>query len=181
MYLGNFKKGQTIVYRFNTRALDQSPITFSGSPSIEVFKNSVTESTDGVTLSVDYDGVTGLNSVTITTASDGTFYDVGNDFDIVIASGTVDGVSVVGTKVATFSLENRFLNQTLSEIGQGSPSASASLVDMIRYLYKSWRNKKTQTASQYSLFADDGTTVDQKATVSDDGTTTTIGEIGTGP
>lgn len=181
MYLGNFKKGQTIVYRFNTRNLDQSAATLSGSPAIEVYKNSVTESTAGISLDVDYDGVTGLNSVTITTASDGTFYDIGNDFDIVIASGTVDGISVVGTRLATFSIENRFLNQTLSEIGQGSPSANASLVDMIRYLYKSWRNKKTQTSSQYSLFADDGTTIDQKATVSDDGTTTTIGEIGSGP
>jgi hypothetical protein len=32
-----------------------------------------------------------------------------------------------------------------------------------------------------SLFADDASTVDQKSTVSDDGTTYTAGEIATGP
>ena len=49
------------------------------------------------------------------------------------------------------------------------------------YLYKAWRNKKTQTATTFSLFDDAGTTVDHKSTVSDDGTTATIGEIATGP
>jgi len=70
---------------------------------------------------------------------------------------------------------------TYAEPGQGVPSATATLAAKINYLFKAWRNKKTQTSAQYSLFADDGTTVDQKATVGDDGTTTTIGEITTGP
>jgi len=51
----------------------------------------------------------------------------------------------------------------------------------IDWLYKAWRNKKTQTATTLSLFADDASTVDTKSTVSDDGTTTTIGEMATGP
>jgi hypothetical protein len=89
-------------------------------------------------------------------------------------------LSGITIKTAT-DIENALLASYTSEIGQSAPPANASLVTMIRYLYKAWRNKKTQTASQYSLFADDGVTVDQKATVSDDGTTTTIGEIGTGP
>lgn len=66
------------------------------------------------------------------------------------------------------------------EPGQGAPPASASLALKIDYLYKALRNKKTQTASEYKLFADDGSTVDQKATVSSDGTTTTVGELATG-
>jgi hypothetical protein len=73
------------------------------------------------------------------------------------------------------------LNNAQTEIGQGAPAATAPLKDMIRYLYKAWRNRVTQTASTYSLFADDTTTVDQKAVVSNDGTTFTRGEIGTGP
>jgi hypothetical protein len=73
------------------------------------------------------------------------------------------------------------LNNAQTEIGQGAPAATAPLKDMIRYLYKGWRNRVTQTASTYSLFADDTTTVDQKAVVSNDGTTFTRGEIGTGP
>jgi hypothetical protein len=179
--IGNFKAGSTIRHRFNTRKLNGTPITFGGSPAISIFKDSVTESTAGVTINLDYDGIVGLHEVVINTSLDTDFYVVGKDYDIIVTSGTVDSISVVGQKLGTFSLENRFINSTLSEIGQGNPSANASLVDMVRYLYKAWRNRKTQTASQYSLFADDGTTVDQKATVSDDGTTTTIGEIGTGP
>lgn len=70
---------------------------------------------------------------------------------------------------------------TFAEPGQGAPAATATLATKINYLYKAWRNRKTQTASQYSLFADDATTVDQKATVSDNGTTTEVGEIATGP
>jgi hypothetical protein len=70
---------------------------------------------------------------------------------------------------------------TYAEPGQGVPAATAPLAAKINYLFKAWRNKKTQTSAQYSLYADDATTVDQKATVGDDGTTTTIGEITTGP
>lgn len=70
---------------------------------------------------------------------------------------------------------------TFAEPAQGAPAATATLAAKINYLYKAWRNKKTQTATELSIFADDATTVDHKATVSDDGTTTTVGEIVTGP
>lgn len=70
---------------------------------------------------------------------------------------------------------------TVSMPGQAAPSATPSLLTAIMYLYKAWRNKKTQTATEFNLFADDASTVDQKATVSDDGTTTTVGEVASGP
>src|SRR5690242_1229545 len=70
---------------------------------------------------------------------------------------------------------------TYAEPGQGAPAATTTLVAKIGYLYKACRNKSTQTASQYSLFADDATTVDQKATFADDATTATRGEVATGP
>jgi hypothetical protein len=70
---------------------------------------------------------------------------------------------------------------TFAEPGQEAPGATVSLVKKIGYLYKAWRNKTTQTATTYSLYADDTTTVDQKATVSDDATTYTRTEVATGP
>lgn len=70
---------------------------------------------------------------------------------------------------------------TFAEPGQATPAATTTLQLKLSYLYKAWRNKKTQTASQYSLFNDDASTIDQKAAVSDDTTTTTIGEVATGP
>ena len=55
------------------------------------------------------------------------------------------------------------------------------MVAKVGFLYKAWRNKSTQTASEYDLFNNDESTVDQKATISDDGTTATKGEIASGP
>ncbi len=69
---------------------------------------------------------------------------------------------------------------TYAEPGQGAPAATASLAAKINYMFKGWRNKSTQTATTYILFADDGTTSDQKVTVSDDGSTSTKGEVVTG-
>jgi DNA-directed RNA polymerase alpha subunit len=74
-----------------------------------------------------------------------------------------------------------FDTDTHAEIGQETPAATQTLTKMIQYLYKAWRNKKTQTSTTYSLFNDDASTVDQKSTVSDDTTTATIGEMTTGP
>ena len=73
------------------------------------------------------------------------------------------------------------LDDARAEPGQGAPPVNPDIVTKVDYLYKAWRNKVTQTSTTYSLFDDAGSTVDQKATVSDDGTTATRGEIGTGP
>lgn len=70
---------------------------------------------------------------------------------------------------------------TFAQPGQEAPAATTTLVKMLSYLYKAFRNKKTQTATERKLYADDGTTVDQKATDSDDSTTYTKGELGAGP
>jgi len=70
---------------------------------------------------------------------------------------------------------------TYAEPGQGAPGATLSLKDKIGYLFKNWRNKKTQSTTEFDLFADDGSTVDQKATVSDVASVATKGEIEAGP
>ena len=70
---------------------------------------------------------------------------------------------------------------TYAEIGQEAPAATQTLRKMVAYLYKSWRNRKTQTATTRSLYNDAGAVVDQVATDSDDGTTFVKGELGTGP
>jgi hypothetical protein len=70
---------------------------------------------------------------------------------------------------------------TYAEIGQETPAATNTIRKMLGFLFKAWRNRSTQTATAYSLYADDGTTVDQKSTVSDDATTFDSGEKTTGP
>jgi hypothetical protein len=102
---------------------------------------------------------------------------------VVDTNGRVD-VSLIGGSNATTAIKGEVVNalstDTYAEPGQGAPGATISLAAKIGYLFKAWRNRTTQTSSEYALYADDGTTKDQKATVSDDGTTLDRGEVTTG-
>ncbi len=64
--------------------------------------------------------------------------------------------------------------------GQEAPTATPTLEKALMYLYKALRNKSDENATQAQLYADNGSTVDQKWSVADDGTTFTKGEIGSG-
>lgn len=95
----------------------------------------------------------------------------------IIASDVV----ILDSSITVIQSDVALIETARSEPGQGAPGVSESVLTKIDYLYKAWRNKSTQTSTTYSLYADDTTTVDQKATVSDDGTTFTRGEVATGP
>jgi hypothetical protein len=107
-----------------------------------------------------------------------TFFNVGS------ATGTQDVIPTVTTLTGNTAQTGDVyaaLTGAQAEPGQGAPAANASVLTKIAYLFKGWRNKKTQTATTFSLFNDDAATVDQKATTSDDGTTATVGEVASGP
>ena len=87
------------------------------------------------------------------------------------------GISANATLIATVS---SLLDDARAEPGQGAPPVNPDSMTKIDYLFKEFRNRKTQTSDTFSIFADDATTVDQKATISDDGTTAEKGEMGTG-
>lgn len=105
-HLGDFDTSSVIYGKFTTfRPSTGAAFTLGGTPALSVYKdNSTTQSTTGVTLTVDFDSVTGLHHFAIDTSADGAFYAAGSFFDIVITTGTVDSVSVVGTVVAGFTL-----------------------------------------------------------------------------
>lgn len=105
-YVGDYAAGDTIDFMFTTRRFSSgAPFALAGTPAISIYKgNSTTQSTSGVTLTVDFDTVTGLNHVRIDTTADGTFYADGSQFSAVITAGTVDSVSVVGEVVGRFTL-----------------------------------------------------------------------------
>lgn len=73
------------------------------------------------------------------------------------------------------------LDDPRAEPGQGSPAVNPDAMTKIDYLYKSWRNKKDNDGSTTQLYADDGSTVDQKQTTSESGGTVTKAEWATGP
>lgn len=86
-----------------------------------------------------------------------------------------------GTFGLLFAALLSLLDDARAEPGQGAPPVNPDAMTKLDYLYKAFRNRKAQTATQYSLYADDATTVDQKSVVSHDGTTVVVGEMATGP
>lgn len=105
-YLGDFPTAATVDLKFATVAASGVPTTLAGTPAISVYKaNGTTESTSGVTLTVDFDSRTGMHHVRVDTSSDGTFYAAGGEFQVVVTAGTVGGTSAVGYVVGSFSLQ----------------------------------------------------------------------------
>lgn len=112
-YLGDYIEDfATLNFKFTTRTTAGVPFLLAGTPAISVYKaNDTTQSTAGITLTADFDSVTGLNNVLIDLSADA-FYATAVDYHVVITTGTVNGVSVVGEVVAQFSIENRFMRGT---------------------------------------------------------------------
>ena len=83
-YEGDIRVGAVLEFDFNTVNTSSVPTTLAGTPSLAVYKNSsTTESTAGITLTVDHDSVTGRHHVKIDTSADGTFYAAANEFSVV--------------------------------------------------------------------------------------------------
>ena len=157
---------------YTLMTLDASTIIITGNPESKVGVYLVS-----VDMSNDADFVTGKDYVCV-----------------LYPDETIDGQSVA-EGIGHWSCQNRYITRaainaevvdalaidTYAEPGQGAPAATTTLAAKINYLYKAWRNKKEQTATTLSIYDDAGTTVDQKATVSDDATTATKGEIVSGP
>lgn len=113
-YIGDYAEDYaTLNYGFTTiNPATGAPFVLAGSPVISVYKGSATgtEKTSAesyITLSVDFDSVVGLNNVLID-LSGNSFFETGEDYKVIITTGTVNSVSVVGIVLFTFSIENRF-------------------------------------------------------------------------
>lgn len=129
-HLGDFNSGTVIYGKFTTyRPSTGAAFTLGGTPALSVYKdNNTTQTTTGVTLSVDFDSVTGLHHYTIDTAD--AFYAAGSFFDIVITTGTVDSVSVVGTVVGSFTIA-AVSDVTVASINANAITATAIQNDAI--------------------------------------------------
>lgn len=171
-YLGDYAEDlATLNFKFTTRdiqAAGSPPATLGGTPAVSVYKdNDATQSTAGITLTADFDSVTGLNNVLIDLSADA-FYATGADYAVVITTGTVNSISVVGEVVGHFSIENRSFERALIlKTSAEAPSATPTLEIAIGWLYQNFRNRKDQTAILHQLYADDESTVVSKATVSE--------------
>lgn len=125
--LGNHIAGKTVMMQFST-SVNGVMTTITNSPAISVYKNSTTESTSGVTLTVDYDGRTGMHHIAIDTSSDASFYVAENDFSVVVTAGQLAGVDLNGTIVGSFTLSNQnfVLDRSTGAMARGTVTTGAT-------------------------------------------------------
>lgn len=116
-YLGDFLPGAEILVPFNTfDSNDPSAsvtITNLINTDVHIHKNdSLTQRNNaaGITVSIDFDGITGSHMIKIDTADNtvANFFTSGNDFFVRIEGTTVDGATI-NAIVAHFSLDNRMV------------------------------------------------------------------------
>ena len=113
--------GDTVDVKFTTTAPDTgAPATLSGTPVVSAYVgNSTTQITAGITLSVDFDGVTGLNNVRVV-ATTGNGYADGTDVSLVITTGTVDGNSAVGYVIEQFTIGRSAANTAAKPLARAA-------------------------------------------------------------
>jgi hypothetical protein len=146
-YLGDFVEDAIVRGSFNTRDAAGAPITLAGTPAVSVYKDAgATESTAGVTLTVDFDSRTGHHVFAIDTSADA-FYVTGADYRVVITAGTVDGVSVVGVEVGSFSI-----SRTLTAIGDSA--GVTTLLERILGIIRTAADDVTAEAAQTAAIRD---------------------------
>lgn len=111
------------------------------------------------------------------------FADEGYDpsTNLVASTATIGGLSAQAKADINAEMLDVLNVDTFAQPGQGAPGATTTMRLMLAYLYKWARNKRELTATQESFYNDDASTIDQKRTVADDATTSTKGEIATGP
>ena len=110
MYLGDFPASAIVYLPFDTNEADGDSATFTGT-TIRIYRdNSTTERTSaaGITLSKDFDALTGAHLLTIDTSdnTDAGFYAAGHDYRAVLVTATIDGKTVTRC-VGAWSIENR--------------------------------------------------------------------------
>ena len=117
-YYGDFPEDATVRIPVNTFSSDDPSasvtITNLADADIKVHKDgSTTEiATDGATVAIDFDGVTGNHLVTIDTSAHAD-YSTGSDYFVRMEGTTVDGATI-NAWIGCFSIENRYMRGTNS-------------------------------------------------------------------
>jgi hypothetical protein len=92
--------------------------------------------------------------------------------------GTID--TYTGNTKQTGDSYAAITTTTIEEMSQGKPPVSPTMIQLLNYLYREFRNKNETTATTKKVYDDAGTTVLFKETHSDNATTFTKGEFDSG-
>lgn len=98
----DYKAGSTFRAMFNTIDGNGALVTLSGGAAVVQKNDTTTTFSTGLTLSIDYGGVTGKHLVKVV-LTDPT-YDAGSYFAVSLSAGTADGVSQVGMLIGEFTV-----------------------------------------------------------------------------
>ena len=132
-YLGDFAEDATVYIPFNTFDSNDptasATITNLAAGDIKVHKDGgLTQIvTDGATVIIDYDGITGNHLITIDTSAHAD-YSVGSDYQVRMEGTTVDA-GTINAFMGSFSIENRF-NSAAVDLANGTDGLGALKADI---------------------------------------------------
>ena len=107
-YLGDITANTIVTFMWGTNNGDGASITRSTDGTVQVYKNSSgTQTTEGVTDTEGFDGLTGAHHCAVNTAINTTFYATSSDFHVVLNGAVID-TQTVNASLAQFSIQNRF-------------------------------------------------------------------------
>lgn len=144
----------------------------------------ITGGTTGIGLDIDGGATSGVGMTINSTTGDAVVItSSGGNGDAIqlIPNGTGVGINGTLSATANTNIATAVWAATLSLPGQVAPSNTPTASGALTWMYKLSRNKTTSTSTLINVYDDAGTTVDNKATVSDNGTTFTREEFGAGP
>ncbi len=104
-HLGNIVAGQTLNFLFPTNNGDGAAIAPTTAGTVSVYKdNDTSQTTTGVTYTPSFDGIAGVNLVSLVTSD--AFYAAGHDYAVVLNGAVIEG-ETVNAILAEFSIEHR--------------------------------------------------------------------------
>jgi len=107
-YVGDIETNQVLNFKVTTVNTSGVPTAFTGAPILAAYKgNSTTETILGITITTDFDSITGYHNVLVDTTQNTAFYAALSDISISVLAGTISGASVRGYELGSFSIENR--------------------------------------------------------------------------
>jgi len=177
-YVGDIETNQVLNFKVTTVSTTGVPTAFTGAPILAAYKdNSTTETILGITITTDFDSITGYHNVLVDTSQNTAFYASGSDISISVLAGTISAASIRGYELGSFSIENR--SAMVSNVTERNAIADAVLdrnmatgtdsgsttVRTVRQALRFLRNKWTLTSGTLSVKKEDDSTESWDATV----------------
>lgn len=104
-HLGNIAASQTLNFLFPTNNGDGAAVAPTTAGTVSVYKdNDTSQTTTGVTYTPSFDGIAGINLISLVTSD--AFYAAGHDYAVVLSGAVIDG-ETINTILAEFSIEHR--------------------------------------------------------------------------